>query len=79
MQSRADWLTWAETLRRFKLDGLASWFLEAGSPLSTLGAQMLYISQPFLGGKQVNAIAHMLEDEQESHAFVHYLRGEAVK
>lgn len=79
MQSRADWLTWAETLRRFKLDGLASWFLEAGSPLSTLGAQMLYISQPFLGGKQVNAIAHMLEDEQESHAFVQYLRGEAVK
>ena len=79
MQPHADWSTWAETLRRFKLDGLASWFLEAGSPLSTLGAQMLYISQPFLGGKQVNAIAHMLEDEQESHAFVQYLRGEAVK
>jgi hypothetical protein len=79
MQSRADWLTWAETLRRFKLDGLASWFLEAGSPLSTLGAQMLYISQPFVGGKQITSIARMLEDEQESHAFVHYLRGEAVK
>jgi hypothetical protein len=79
MQSRADWSTWAETLRRFKLDGLASWFLEAGSPLSALGAHMLYVSQPFVGGKQIDMLAHMLEDEQETHAFVHYLRGEAVK
>ena len=79
MQSRADWSTWAETLRRFKLDGLASWFLEAGSPLSMLGAQMLYIGQPFLGGKQINTLAHMLEDEQETQAFVHYLRGEGVE
>lgn len=79
MQSRADWSKWAETLRRFKLDGLASWFLEAGSPLSTLGVQMLYVSQPFVGGKQITSIAHMLEDEQETQAFVHYLRGEALK
>ena len=79
MQSRADWSTWAETLRRLKLDGLASWFLEAGSPLSAVGAQMLYASQPFLGGKKVNMLAHMLEDEQEAQAFVHYLRGAALK
>jgi len=79
MQSRADWLSWAETLRRFKLDGLASWFLEAGSPLSVLGAQMLYVSQPFVGGKQIDMLAHMLEDEDETRAFVHYLRGGDVK
>ena len=79
MQSRADWLKWAEALRRFKLDGLASWFLEAGSPLSVLGAQVLYASQPLLGGKQINAIAHMLEDEQETQAFVYFLREETVK
>lgn len=79
MQSRKDWSTWAETLRRFKLDGLASWFLEAGSPLSTLGAQMLYVSQPFLGGKQIGLLAHMLEDERETQAFVNYLRGEAIE
>ena len=79
MQSRADWSTWAETLRRFKLDGLASWFLEAGSPLSPLGAQMLFISQPFWGGKQIDRIARMLEDEQETQAFVRYLRGGEVK
>ena len=78
MQSRADWSQWAESLRRFKLDGLASWLLEAGSPLTFLGAQALYISQPFVSGKQVESIAHMLEEEEETQAFAHYLRGEGV-
>jgi hypothetical protein len=78
MQSRTDWSQWAESLRRFKLDGLASWLLEAGSPLTVLGAQALYIGQPFAGGKTLEAIAHMLEDEEESQAFAQYLRGEAV-
>jgi hypothetical protein len=76
MQSQTDWSNWIEVLRRFKLDGLASWFLEAGSPFKLLGAQALYISQPFVGGKQLEAIAHMLEDEEETQAFVHYLRGD---
>jgi len=76
MQSRADWHQWVETLRRFKLDGFASWILEAGSPLAVIGAQLLYISQPFLGGKTSNAVAHMLEDESEVLAFIHYLHGE---
>ena len=79
MQSRADWSHWAESLRRYKLDGLASWLLEAGSPLTLLGAQALYISQPFLGGKQgtlCNSFAHMLEEDDEVQAFARYLRGE---
>ena len=78
MQSRADWSQWAESLRRFKLDGLASWLLEAGSPLTLLGAQALYISQPFVGGKQVESIAHMLEEKEETQAFAYYLRGESA-
>ena len=76
MQSRADWSHWAESLRRFKLDGIASWLLEAGAPLTLLGAQALYFSQPFLGGKQWNSFAHMLEEEEETQAFARYLRGE---
>ena len=81
MQSRADWLHWAESLRRFKLDGLVSWLLEAGAPLAILGAQAIYISQPFLSGKQASAwssLAHMLEEDKETQAFAHYLRGEAA-
>jgi len=76
MQSRADWSHWAESLRRFKLDGLASWVLEAGGPLTILGAQALYISQPFLGGKSWSSLAHMLEEDEEAQAFARYLKGE---
>lgn len=79
MQSRADWSHWAESLRRFKLDGLASWLLEAGAPLTLLGAQALVVSQPFIPGeKNIKALALMLEEEAETQAFVRYLRGEEV-
>ena len=78
MQSRADWSQWAESLRRFKLDGLASWLLEAGAPLTLLGAQALFVSQPFVPGEKIKALALMLEEESETQAFVRYLRGEEV-
>ncbi|HXD10773.1 MAG TPA: hypothetical protein VN653_11975 [Anaerolineales bacterium] len=76
MQSRADWSQWAESLRRFKLDGLASWLLEAGAPLTLLGAHALYVSQPFVPDEKVTALAQMLEEEEETQAFARYLRGE---
>ena len=78
MQSRANWSQWADTLRRFKMDGFASWLLDAGAPLTVLGAQALYLGQPFLSGDKFNALAHMLEEDSETQAFVRYLRGEAV-
>lgn len=78
MQPRPEWSHWAETLRRFKLDGLASWLLEAGAPLTVLGAQALYLSQPFFGGKEWSSFAQMLEQDEEVQAFAHYLRREAV-
>ena len=81
MQSRADWSHWAESLRRFRLDGLASWLLEAGAPVTLLGAQALYISQPFVGGNRGDSwksLAHMLERDEEAQAFARYLRGEDV-
>jgi hypothetical protein len=78
MQSRADWPQWVETLRRFKMDGFASWLLDAGAPLTVLGAQALYLGQPFVSGEKINALAHMLEEEEETQAFVRYLHGEAM-
>lgn len=77
MQSHEKWQNWAEILRRYKLDGLASWLLEAGSPLNVVGAQALYASQPFLGGKQLESIARFLEDEEEIKAFTQFLNDEA--
>ena len=78
MQSRAEWSQWAESLRRLKLDGLAAWFLEAAGPLTVLGAQAVYLTQPFLGGKKLGSLASMLEEDEETQAFARYLRGEEL-
>jgi len=79
MQSRSDWSVWAESLRRLKLDGIAAWLLEAGGPLTVLGAQALYMSQPFAGGKRLNSLARVLEEDEEAQAFARYLRGEELQ
>ena len=76
MQPRAEWSKWAESLRRLKLDGFAAWLLEAGGPLTILGAQAVYFSQPFIGGGILDPLAHLLEEDEESQAFARYLRGE---
>jgi hypothetical protein len=76
MQPRSEWLEWADSLRRLKLDGFAAWLLEAGGPFTILGAQAVYLGQPFLGGKKMDALAHMLEEDEETQAFARYLRGE---
>jgi hypothetical protein len=78
MQSRIEWSKWAESLRTLKLDGIVAWLLEAAAPLTILGAQALYISQPFVGGEKINSLAHMLEQEDETQAFARYLRGEVL-
>ncbi|HQV93481.1 MAG TPA: hypothetical protein PLF41_03375 [Anaerolineales bacterium] len=75
MQSQTDWTQWVESLQRLKLDGLVAWVLDAGAPLTVLGAQVMYITQPFLGGKHTTAIAHMLESDEETQAFARVLRG----
>ena len=74
---RAEWTHWADLLRRLRLDGIAAWLLEAAGPLALLGAQALYFCQPFFGGKQIQSLAHMLEEDNEVQAFSQYLRGEA--
>lgn len=78
MQSRSEWSKWAESLRNLKLDGIVAWLLEAGAPLAILGAQALYISQPFVGGKKIDSLAQMLEQEDETQAFARYLRGDIL-
>jgi hypothetical protein len=78
MQSlRSYWPAWAERLQNWKLDGFAAWLLEAGGPFTLLGSQVLYFASPFLGGKKIETLAQMLEEIEEVHAFVNYLREEA--
>ena len=74
MSPRAQWSHWAEVLRRYRLDGLASWLLDAGRPLALLSAQMLYIGRPFLG-VTADALARTLESDDETQAFAAFLDG----
>lgn len=72
--SRAHWLPCAETLRRYQLDGIVSWLLDAGRPLAILSAQVLYMGQPFLG-ENAEALARTLESDDEARAFASFLDG----
>jgi len=72
----ADWSQWSKFLRQWGMQGMVAWLLEASGPLTLLGAQALYLSQPFLGSEPVENLAHMLEDHQESQAFAAFLREE---
>lgn len=70
---RTHWSNWANQLHRLKLDAFVAWLLEAGAPVTLLGAQALFVARPFLG-TQSEALAHLLEEEDDVRAFAAYLR-----
>ena len=75
--TRAYWPTWAERLQHWKLTAFAAWLLEAGGPITLLGSQALYFARPFVGGDQIEALARVLEEDDEVLAFATYLRKES--
>ena len=74
MSPRDHWSRWGQALRRYQLDGLVAWILEAGRPLAVLSAQALYFGRPFLG-ESADALARTLESDDELRAFVSFLDG----
>jgi hypothetical protein len=60
------------------VDDLTATLLEALGPLTTLGAQCVYLGQPLLSwgtpNGHLDALAHMLENSAETREFVDYLR-----
>jgi hypothetical protein len=76
--SRAYWPIWTDFLRRQGLTELAAWFLEASGPLNVLGAQLLYLGQPFApasANQGLRALADLLEQEEEARTFIVLLKG----
>jgi hypothetical protein len=77
-QNHQIWQTWAETLNRWGVTGLAATFLDALGPLCLFGAQFVYIGQPFLvpffSEDHLHALADLLENPQETRDFVSVLR-----
>lgn len=73
---REYWPRWAELLKRYQLDHLAVWLLDAGGPLALLGAQALYFGRGLVYSDQIDALARTLEDESHVHAFASYLQAD---
>ena len=75
------WRVWAKNLHRWGLKDLAAAFLEAAGPLTIVGAQAVYVSQPFFNnmvpGGHWQALAELLEDRSQREAFVAVLREES--
>ena len=72
------WEIWTKTLRRLGMHTLAATFLEAAGPLTTLGAQVVYLGQPLLSSvfprSHIDALATMLENPAETQQFIVFLR-----
>ena len=79
-KERASWPGWVGFLRRYRVEHLAAWALEAAGPLTVFGAQALYLGSPLLrpafSNGQVEALANLLEDRNELEAFTALLREE---
>lgn len=71
---RAYWAEWSGFLRQRGLHRLAAWLLDAGGPLTVIGAQVLYMGQPFVRSNHAEALARLLEDNTEAQAFAAFLR-----
>jgi hypothetical protein len=63
MSRHQEWREWADALRRYQLDGIATWLLDAGRPMALLSAQMLHIGAPFMGGT-AGRLASVLESDE---------------
>ena len=76
---RTYWPKWTESLQKLGLEGFAALFLEAGGPVHILGAQLLYMGQPFAAPQASDgllALANLLEQEDEAQAFAAILKGQ---
>lgn len=77
---RQIWDRWAESLHRWGLRGFTASLLEAVGPLTIVGAQVVYILQPFVGrgsgSDSLRSLADLLEHPDQVRDFVRYLREE---
>jgi len=76
------WEIWAKTLRHWGMHTLAASLLEAAGPLTTLGAQVLYLIQPVLSSimhrNHTGALDTMLNNHAETQQFIIFLRENSV-
>jgi len=76
------WEKWADRLQDSGLCGLAAALLQASGPLTLVGAQLVYLSQPVFNSlvpdEQLKALAALLEEPARTEAFIDQLRKASV-
>ncbi|MCZ7554415.1 MAG: hypothetical protein B6D39_12725 [Anaerolineae bacterium UTCFX2] len=81
-QDQHIWQVWARNLHRWGVSDWAVTFLEISGPLTILGAQLIYLGQPWLSGivpKDKSAsLARLLENSSSKREFIDLLQ-EATK
>ncbi|NPV57072.1 MAG: hypothetical protein HPY76_10445 [Anaerolineae bacterium] len=74
------WSIWARFLRRWGLQQPVTALLESSGSLTSLAAQLVYLSQPLFAAPENlpawQSLASMLENPQQSQTFANYLRQE---
>lgn len=72
------WPTWARFLQQHGLDRIAFSLLESTGPLAVIGAQVIYLGEPFLNqafpARNLQALADLFENQAEMKSFAAYLR-----
>lgn len=72
------WQNWADSLHRWGAGEIVAALLETTGALNFVGAQAVYLGQPFLEQilpeGHIKALARVLEDPQETAKFTQILR-----
>lgn len=72
------WQPWVRNLHRWGVKDIVVTFLEVGGPINFIGAQIIYLCQPFLkysvSDQQIDALAGILEDPAQTKLFISLLR-----
>lgn len=63
-------IKWAQFLHEKKLSGFFRFLYNAGLPLSTLLAQLMYLSEPFFPNCNLQKMASILENRMEAEQFL---------
>lgn len=69
---------WSRKICAWGLGDIVATLLDSLGPLSLVGAQFLYFSQPvasiFLSDRSLSTLINLFEDQKQSQVFISYLR-----
>jgi len=76
--NQENWYQWAQYLQRYHLIGLFQFLLDASGPVRIVAAQSLWMTQPFVQNSIISQLAEMLEDQEQSKAFLEYVNNREI-